>query len=349
MKKKILTIIGARPQFIKAAVLSRFFKGHPLIEEIIVHTGQHFDSNMSDVFFEQLNIPQPRYYLDIHSLSHGAMTGLMLEKLEEIMLQELPSLVLIYGDTNSTLAGALAASKLHIPIAHIEAGLRSFNPLMPEEINRVLSDHVSSLLFCPTLKAVENLSQEGITKNVFHVGDVMHDATLFAIEKISKKILLRFELKEKSYIVLTLHRQESTANKEHLENLLNYIIEYSKNHSLQIVWPIHPRTKSLVKAEIFDLIKVIDPLNYQDMHSLLHFSSLVCTDSGGLQKEAYFHQKPCITMRSETEWTETITNGWNRLWSVPQYVLPQQSIKDYGDGKAGSIIFEKIETFLGNN
>src|SRR3546814_382195 len=193
MNKKIVTIIGARPQFMKAAVLSRFFKKHPLIEEIIVHTGQHFDSNMSDIFFEQLDIPQPKYYLEIHSLPHGTMTGRMLEQLEQIMLKESPHLILIYGDTNSTLAAALAASKLNIPIAHVEAGLRSFNSSMPEEINRVLSDHVSSLLFCPTFKAVENLTNEGMTNNVFHTGDVMYDATIFAIEKISRDILIRSE------------------------------------------------------------------------------------------------------------------------------------------------------------
>lgn len=349
MKKKILTVIGARPQFIKAAVLSRLFKNHSSIEEIIVHTGQHFDSNMSDVFFEELNIPQPKYYLDIHSLSHGAMTGRMLEQLEQIMLQESPQLILIYGDTNSTLAAALAASKLNFPIAHVEAGLRSHNSSMPEEINRVLADHVSSLLFCPTFKAIENLTNEGITRNVFHTGDVMYDATLFAIEKISAELLSKLDLQEKSYIVLTLHRQESTVNKEHLEELLNYVIEHSKKHALQIVWPLHPRTKSLIENISLNDIKIIDPLNYQDMHNLLYFSAMVCTDSGGLQKEAYFHQKQCITLRSETEWVETIENGWNRLWNTPIYTSPQKNITDYGEGKAGFIILEKIEVFLSND
>ena len=345
MKKRVITIFGARPQFIKAAILSREIQNYKSIEEILVHTGQHFDKNMSDIFFEELNIPKPKYFLDINSCSHGQMTGKMLSKIEEVLLQEKSNIVLVYGDTNSTLAGALAASKLHIPVVHVEAGLRSFNKKMPEEINRVLTDHLSSLLFCPTQQAVRNLSMEGITNGVHYVGDIMYDATIFAknyIRKNSNKFSKNFSIDKIDFALMTIHREESTKNQKNFSKLMNYANEFSKKNNVKILFPIHPRIRGLVKGyEEKPNFYLIDPISYFDTQFLLGKASFVLTDSGGLQKEAYFHKVPCITLRSETEWVETIDNGWNRLWTEDNY-KSRKTIKDYGDGSGAKKIIDVL-------
>jgi UDP-N-acetylglucosamine 2-epimerase len=345
MKKRIVTIVGARPQFIKAAALSRALKNHLDIDEIIIHTGQHFDKNMSDVFFEELNIPKPKYFLDIHSSSHGHMTGRMLSTIEEILMQEKPHRVLVYGDTNSTLAGALAASKLHIPVAHIESGLRSYNKKMPEEINRILTDHISDLLFCPTKISVKNLQEEGIEKGVHYVGDIMYDATLFAKNFITDNQELfekKFDFISQNFAFMTIHRQESTETSEEFFKLLDYTFRFAKDNGLQVVFPVHPRIKRLIEKVANDLtFCFIDPLSYFETQYLLSKASYVLTDSGGLQKEAYFHRVPCITLRSSTEWVETVEAGWNRLWKEGQH-RAQKDIEDYGTGHS----CEKIITVL---
>jgi len=315
MKKKlIVTIVGARPQFIKAAALSRIFKNHLEIEEIIVHTGQHYDAMMSDIFFDELDIPKPTYFLNVQEKFHGQMTGRMLGAIEDILIKEKPDALIVYGDTNSTLAGALAASKLHIPVIHIEAGLRSYNRLMPEEINRVLTDHVSDLLFCPTKTAVANLIKEGITKGVYLTGDVMHDAILenLKIAKTRSGILQKLNIKPKSYIYATVHRAENTDK----ENNLRDIIEAFSKTRETIILPIHPRTKKMLDK--FNLVmpenvKVIDPVGYLDSLSLMSNARKIVTDSGGVQKEAYFLKIPCLTLRNKTEWVETVQDGLEKL------------------------------------
>jgi len=347
MTKKILTIIGARPQFVKAAVITRLFKKDDSFTEIMVHTGQHFDEKMSDVFFRELDIPKPKYFLNVNSLNHGAMTGRMLEQIEQIIENERPDIVLVYGDTNSTLAGALAASKLHVPIAHVEAGLRSFNKKMPEEINRVLVDHMSDLLFSPTKQAVKNLHDENIRKSVSHVGDVMYDATLFAKSKVSELTLSNFGLQKEKYAILTVHRQENSKNIESIQEILEYVKKYAISHSISVIWPIHPRIKGMLSSLDYSGVDVVDPIGYQEMQDLIHFSHTILTDSGGLQKEAYFHQKLCITLRDETEWGETVECGWNRLWKGLEYCEPKRDISDYGDGHSGEVIVEQIRQFLG--
>ncbi len=336
----ILTIVGARPQFIKAAPVTTALQ-QAGITEIMIHTGQHFDANMSAVFFEELGIPDPTHHLDIHGGGHGAMTGRMLQELEPLFEQHRPSAVLIYGDTNSTLAGALVAAKLHIPVAHVEAGLRSFNRRMPEEINRVLADHVSAMLFCPTPTAVENLAREGITHNVHMVGDVMYDATLAATVRAAKEstILSRLNLSPKTYAVATIHRAENTDDPAALHKIVNYLAEQAVQQP--IILPLHPRTRQKLAAAQITLppsITSIEPLGYLDMTQLAHHAALILTDSGGLQKEAYFHRVPCVTLRTETEWVETITSGWNRLWSVPEYTTPRTDIPAYGTGQAAKTI-----------
>lgn len=345
MNKRIVTIVGARPQFIKAAALSREFQERSDIEEILIHTGQHFDKDMSDIFFDELNIPKPKYFLDIHSSSHGQMTGQMLVTIEDALLKEKPDIVLVYGDTNSTLSGALAASKLHIPVAHVEAGLRSFNKKMPEEINRVLTDHISNLLLCPTKQAVTNLNAEGITAGVCHVGDIMYDATLFSKNYISKnaeKFDNRFGLGRADFALMTIHRQESTNDKKTFYELMNYADQFSKKNNLQILFPVHPRIKSLIQefSEKHNF-SFLDPLSYFETQYLLGKASYVLTDSGGLQKEAYFHHVPCITLRSETEWVETIDSGWNKLWKKDNY-NSRKIITEYGVGDCSSKIVEVL-------
>jgi len=336
-----MTVVGARPQFVKAAALSRVLEKTQGVHEVLVHTGQHFDQNMSSVFFEELGITEPKYNLDIHGLSHGAMTGRMLEGLEEILRSDAPDALIVYGDTNSTLAGALAAAKLNIPIAHIEAGLRSFNRKMPEEINRVLVDHLSELLFCPTQTSVENLANEGIRREVHHCGDVMYDATLYARAHAlnNSNAVEKLGLKQGQFSLLTLHRAENTDNVERLQDLIKFLEGESKD--LEMVFPVHPRTRSILEKNNLKLdgVRQIDPVGYFDMHRLLADAARVYTDSGGLQKEAYFHQKPCVTLRDETEWVETIEAGWNRLWKEDGRTS-RSEIHDYGDGKSSEKIVD---------
>ena len=309
---KIVTILGARPQFIKAGSVSREIAKHKEIEEIIVHTGQHFDSNMSDIFFDEMQIPKPHYNLNINGLSHGAMTGQMLEKIEEILLKESPDWVMVYGDTNSTLAGALAASKLHIKVAHIEAGLRSFNMNMPEEVNRILTDRISSILFCPTQSAVDNLNNEGykdLTIEVVKNGDVMQDGALFY-----SNLAVKPEVDLKSdYILTTVHRAENTDDKQRLKDIFEALNMIGKEK--QVVLPLHPRTKKIIEDLSLDItnLTVIAPVGYLEMVYLIKNSSMILTDSGGLQKEAFFFEKPCITLRDETEWVELLENNFNVL------------------------------------
>jgi UDP-GlcNAc3NAcA epimerase len=310
--KKIVTIIGARPQFIKAAIVSKTIIEHGYLEEIIVHTGQHFDPNMSDIFFSQMKIPRPKYNLNINSLSHGAMTGKMLEEIEKILINEKPDWVLVYGDTNSTLAGALAAKKLKIKVAHVEAGLRSFNIEMPEEINRILTDRIGDLLLCPTDIAIKNLKNEGYDNmdiKVVKTGDVMHDAAIFFSDFAEQPF---FDIPKK-FALATIHRAENTDNLENLKSIFEAFNEIAINE--KIIIPLHPRTANILKKiELFKLnnnITIVEPIGYFQMLYLLKNCALVLTDSGGLQKEAFFFRKPCITVREETEWVELVENGVN--------------------------------------
>ncbi|MGE5477080.1 MAG: non-hydrolyzing UDP-N-acetylglucosamine 2-epimerase [Bacteroidales bacterium] len=346
MTRKVLTVVGARPQFIKAAAVSRAFRDFPGMTEVMVHTGQHFDANMSDVFFRELGIPQPSHNLEVHGGGHGQMTGRMLEGIERVLQEEKPDWMLVYGDTNSTIAGALAAAKLHIPVAHVEAGLRSFNRRMPEEVNRVLTDHVSAQLFCPTKAAVDNLAAEGIVDGVHQVGDVMYDATLDAIRraKVESTILETLGVAPGSYVLATIHRAENTDTAEHLGTVFDYL--RAQAGGLPVILPLHPRTRGA--AERFGLsldgLRVIDPVGYLDMARLLDGCVMVLTDSGGVQKEAYFHRKPCVTLRDETEWVETVEAGWNRLWKGAEYQQPRRDITEYGDGRAAHAILSLLQS-----
>ncbi len=352
---KIVTIIGARPQFIKAAVLSRVFAGQSDVEEIIVHTGQHFDANMSDIFFEEMHIPRPHYNLDINGLGHGAMTGQMLEKIERVLIDEKPDWVLVYGDTNSTIAGALAAKKLHIKLAHVEAGLRSFNMAMPEEINRILTDRISDILFCPTQQAVDNLEKEGyanIDTDIVRCGDVMQDAATFYSDKCKKP---EFTLPEK-FVLCTTHRAENTDDELRLRSIFASLEKISEECT--VVLPLHPRTKGKLKNINYDFetskICFIEPVGYLEMVYLLKNCELVMTDSGGLQKEAYFFEKYCITMRDETEWVELVDNGFNVLVGADEsrivaaynkYInASRQGFEKrlYGNADAGEKILERL-------
>ena len=361
---KIITIIGARPQFIKAAAFSEEFRKNN--QEILVHTGQHYDANMSDIFFEELRIPRPDYNLGVGSGSHGMQTGRMLEKIEEILLSEKPDGLLVYGDTNSTLAGALAASKLHIPVYHVEAGLRSYHKLMPEEQNRVLTDHISDLLFCPTQTAVENLFREGITKGVINTGDVMYDTILrntdISVEKYSGGSWLYelqqtngfvTELKEKEYYLATIHRAENTDDPEKLR----MIFEAFEMMERPVIIPLHPRTRKLLAQQniTFKNTIIIEPVGYLLMLYLTAHAQMVVTDSGGLQKEAYFLKTPCTTLRDQTEWVETLENNWNVLSSIsvetilktvnrPLDCLNFPQPKLFGDGHAALHICREILT-----
>lgn len=342
----IVTVVGARPQFIKAAPVSKALKAAG-IREILIHTGQHFDDNMSALFFRELDIPAPAYQLDINSLGHGAMTGRMLEAIEGVLLKEKPAMMLVYGDTNSTLAGALAAAKLHIPVAHVEAGLRSFNRAMPEEINRILTDQLSDLLFCPTATAVEHLARENIHQGVLQVGDVMMDATIDAVKRAEKesRILVALDLAPKTYAVATLHRAENTDDAARFARLIAWL--ESQGEVQPIIMPVHPRTRKMIAAlpRPPKHLTLIEPLGYLDMAWLVHHARAVFTDSGGLQKEAYFHRVPCVTLREETEWVETVEAGWNRLWNVAEY-QPRREISEYGAGDASTKIAEAIKAFF---
>jgi UDP-GlcNAc3NAcA epimerase len=354
---KLLTIIGARPQFIKAAAVSREIAKHKNIEEIIIHTGQHFDANMSEIFFEQMQIPKPDYNLEINSLTHGAMTGRMIEKIEEVLLKEQPDWVLVYGDTNSTIAGSLAAKKLHIKVAHVEAGLRSFNRKMPEEINRILTDKISDLLLCPTDQAVKNLKDEGIGKQslarIVKCGDVMQDAAIF-YSKLAQKP--DFKLPKK-FILSTIHRAENTDDPKRLTSIFNALTKISND--IPIILPLHPRTKKIISNSKLKInnsqLIFIDPVGYLEMIYLLKNCSLVMTDSGGLQKEAFFFHKPCITLRDETEWVELVENGFNvvvgsnsaGIYTAYKKTInknPNYNIDLYGGGKASQkVILELLK------
>lgn len=358
--KKILTIVGARPQFIKAAAISRAIKSSfsDEISEQILHTGQHFDSNMSDVFFEEMSIPKPSHHFQISGGSHGKMTGAMLSVIEDVLLAERPDWVLIYGDTNSTLAGALAASKLHIPVAHVEAGLRSFNMRMPEEINRILSDRVSTLLFCPTQAAIQNLKNEGVTQGAINVGDVMFDVALFYKEqaKSESRILDKLQLESGKYVLATCHRAENTDDKKRLTHILMGLASIAK--AIKLVLPLHPRTTKLIAEYGLDhLLRdavVVAPVSFIDMVALEQSAAVIVTDSGGVQKEAFFYGVPCITMRDETEWVETVNLGANQLVGADRdrivdafYQAERRgglAVTDqpYGDGSASEKILEKI-------
>lgn len=310
---KLLTVIGARPQFIKAATVSRALAAHhPDSREILVHTGQHYDANMSDVFFDELDIPRPGHHLGVGGGSHGQNTGRMLEKLDTLMIQEKPDWVLVYGDTDSTLAGALAAAKLHIPVAHVEAGLRSFNRRMPEEINRVLTDHVADLLFAPTQLALRNLQKEGIADSKIHVvGDVMYDAALY-YRPLARKPAWFDALRVGEFALCTVHRAENTDDPDRMRDILAGLAE----SPLPVVLPLHPRTrKQLAQFHLGlpDTVRAVDPVGYLEMVWLESHCRLVVTDSGGVQKEAYFHGKPCVTLRDETEWVELVEVGANVL------------------------------------
>ena len=350
---KILTIIGARPQFIKAAAVSRAFAERDDITEVIVHTGQHFDTNMSDVFFEELEIPKSDYRLEINSLSHGAMTGRMIERIEEIIFSVKPDCLMVYGDTNSTLAGALAARKLQIKVVHVEAGLRSFNMAMPEEVNRILTDRISDVLYCPTDTAIANLKSEGFDHydcRIVKSGDVMEDAARFYAARAKERstILADLGLVGERFLLCTLHRAENTDDPARLSELVAGLNAVSKNHV--IVMPLHPRTKAALEKQGLTLnVKLIDPVGYFDMVTLLANSSLVLTDSGGLQKEAYFFDSYCVTMRDQTEWVELVDHGFNvlvgaehtKLVSEVQRLLNkpfERTIKLYGGGNAAGQI-----------
>ena len=353
---RIVTVVGARPQFIKAAALSRAIRNDYAgqIEEVLVHTGQHYDDNMSKVFFEELDIPHPKYNLEISDGKHGVMTGRMLEGVENVLLQEKPDWLLIYGDTNSTLAGALAAAKLHIPVAHVEAGLRSYNMRMPEEVNRILVDRVSSLLFCPTETAVNNLKTEGVSRGVHNVGDVMYDLALFYRNRARQNstVLQTLGLTQGSFALATCHRAENTDDPQRLSSILFALAEIATH--LPVVMPLHPRTRKLIGdsglASLLAQLTVTDPLSFLDMVALEQSSRFILTDSGGVQKEAFFYGIPCITLRDETEWVETVDLGWNQLVGactpsilsaangIMQNSLKPVSAKPYGNGKAANDI-----------
>lgn len=356
--KKIITIIGARPQFIKAATISRALKDYKTtFEEKIIHTGQHFDPSMSDVFFQEMEIPKPHYELNIHGLNHGAMTARMLEGIEDILLKEQPNLLLIYGDTNSTLAGALAGSKLNIPIAHVEAGLRSFNLKMPEEINRIIADRLSTFLFCPTETAIENLKNEGFNNfpvKILKTGDVMLDAALFYEKSAPTKSLIAKEWMNKKFILATIHRQENTDDPKRLTEIFSALNQI--HDQIPIILPLHPRTqKKLKEYSLSSRVHIIDPVGYFDMLTFLIHTKMVITDSGGLQKEAYFFKKPCLTLRDETEWVELIDAGTNLIvGSNKEKILKgfedlQSRNVDfsqnlYGDGQAAHQIIKSLMT-----
>jgi UDP-GlcNAc3NAcA epimerase len=359
---KLLTIVGARPQFIKASVVSRAIcslnesgaGGH--ITEEILHTGQHYDNNMSQVFFEELGIPEPAINLSVGSGTHGDTTGRMLVGIEREIVRRKPDYVLVYGDTNSTLAGALAAVKLHVPVAHVEAGLRSFNRKMPEEINRVLTDQVSDLLFCPTRTALQNLKAEGITRGTKHIGDVMYDVALMFGEIAAQRstILTDLGVRRKSYYLATVHRAENTDNHDRLCNILA-AFNCIGTSATPVIFPVHPRTHAILTSLRTSMsssgdVRFIKPVSFLDMLQLEKHAQAIFTDSGGVQKEAYFHGVPCVTLRDETEWTETVAAGWNQVVGVDTENIVAavgraargETIEDYGTGSAAVSVAETL-------
>ena len=375
-KKKVITIVGARPQIIKASAISRsislFFKDQ--IDEIIIHTGQHYDENMSQIFFEELGIPSPHFNINVGSGSHGKQTAKMIEGIEEILVNEKPDAVILYGDTNSTIAGALAASKIHIPVVHIEAGLRSFNKKMPEEINRISCDHMSTLLFSPTSQGIENLKKEGFNTDtegkasidlphVYHCGDIMLDNSIYFAKETTDELLKKLNLVSNQYILCTIHRDNNTDIASNLENILNALIVCQEETKLKIVLPLHPRTKAKIEQlENQDLVKnisnnsnilILPPAGFKDIITLEKNTRLIITDSGGLQKEAYFFKKPCVILREQTEWVEIVENGnailtgsdYNKIKKALSYLLHKTDFtfpELFGDGAAGKFICSKI-------
>jgi UDP-GlcNAc3NAcA epimerase len=353
---KIVTIVGARPQFIKAAVVSRAIQKRKTMDEVIIHTGQHYDTNMSEIFFKEMQIPKPAYNLEVKENLHGAMTAKMLTGIEELLLKERPDVVMVYGDTNSTLAGSLAASKLHIPVAHVEAGLRSYNMFMPEEVNRILTDNVSTYLLCPTQQAVDNLKQEGFMR-AFHklhlTGDVMFDATLHYFMQSNDEIIKRFNLRHEQFILATIHRAENTDNIQNLTSIVDALNILNKQY--KVIVPLHPRTKKLIKQLTTQPeFAISEPVGYPDMLRLLYHCSLVVTDSGGLQKEAYFFKKFCVVLREQTEWVELRDNGFSdlagsdtkKITNIANAFLQSSFIDKeglYGDGRAGEKIADILE------
>ena len=384
---KILSIVGARPQFIKAAMISKRLREKG-IEEILIHTGQHYDFNMSDIFFKELHLVKPDYYLGIGSSTHGEQTGKMLIELEKRLLKEKPNIVLVYGDTNTTLAGTLATAKLHIPFAHVEAGLRSYNKKMPEEINRIVTDHCSDILFCPTETAVKNLQKEGFTNivnkgalidkdfnslfstdfssPVLNVGDVMLDMACEIKSKVNEKeIVEKYKVKPKEFILATIHRAENTDNKSNLENIWNALTEISRK-GIKVIFPIHPRTKKalkqcrLLQKERSKNLRITEPLGYIEMIGLESNAKVIITDSGGVQKEGYFFKIPCIILRNETEWVELVDAGWNTVVGTKNEAILEEGMRAYnedihgkrwidfyGNGEAGKRIVEVLENFGG--
>ena len=365
---KIVTVIGARPQFIKASVVSQAIYAHnqtnmqPKINEYILHTGQHYDHNMNDVFFRALGLKTPDWQLYCGGkASHAQMLAEMLTGIEKALLECRPDYVLVYGDTLSTLAGALAASQLHIPVLHIEAGLRSFNKQMPEEINRILTDHLSSMLFCPTSQSISNLEKENITKNVFHTGDVMYDAALMfgQVAEGKSNIMATLDLQPKKFYLCTVHRAENTNDPKHLSQIILALVLIA-SPDCPVIFPVHPRTTVyLKKYNLYPVIisnpsiRLIEPVDFPDMIILEKNAETILTDSGGIQKEAYFYRTPCITLREETEWTETVAAGWNQLAGFHAAKIMEclsnnpvkSEIKEYGDGQAAKKIVNTILEF----
>lgn len=364
MRKKILTILGARPQFIKASVVSHAIRSSGRLNEVVLHTGQHFDANMSDVFFRELGMATPAFELGIHGGGHGEMTGRMLVEIERVLSLEKPDAVLVYGDTNSTLAGALAAVKLHIPVAHVEAGLRSFNMSMPEEVNRILADRIARWLFTPTQAAQAHLQREGVpAQQIVPVGDVMYDVALHhgARSNTTGGMIGKLGLVPGSYVLATVHRAENTDNPERLEAIVNALETVAKQRP--VVWPLHPRTRGILNStgrikRLLTNLQLIDPVGYLDMVQLEKYAAVIATDSGGVQKEAFFHQVPCVTLRDETEWVELVEAGWNRLappvseHAISTAVLAAigthgAAIHPYGDGDAAQRIVQRLCVDLG--
>jgi UDP-GlcNAc3NAcA epimerase len=358
---KVLTIVGARPQFIKAAAVSRALRKVRGIREVLVHTGQHYDENMSDVFFRELEIPRPDFDLGIGSGTHGRQTGRMMAAIETAIVKTRPDWVLVYGDTNSTLAGALAAAKLKVPLAHVEAGLRSFNRAMPEELNRIVADHVSDLLFAPTRTAVANLLREGIpARRIARVGDVMYDASLFYAAKAEKesRILDRLDLSPAGYVLATIHRAENTDDPARLQRIVNALRRLASQ--VPVVMPVHPRTRKALKAlgaakQRHPGLRLIPAVGYLDMVMLERKARLIVTDSGGVQKEAFFYRVPCITLRDETEWTELVEAGWNIVLSpgrtdlgrrlpstAARFGHPRRTVRPYGRGNAAESLVARL-------
>lgn len=339
---RIVTVVGCRPQFVKASAVSAALRAAG-VAEVLVHTGQHHDPEMSDVFFDDLDLPSPAHHLGVAGGGHGQMTGRILEALEPVLIRESPDWVIVYGDTNSTLAAALCAAKLQLRVVHVEAGLRSGNRRMPEEINRILTDHVSHLRLCPTTAAVHNLAREGINTGVYHSGDVMFDVMLRARGPAREQstILQRLDLTGKDFAVATVHRAENTDDDVQLRRVIDWLRVAAAERT--IVMPLHPRTVHAVAraGANLDGLLVCAPVGFLDMTRLLDACTAVYTDSGGLQKEAYFHGKPCVTLRHETEWVETIACGWNRLWDQPDY-LPRSVITEYGDGNAARVVVDIV-------